>query len=70
MRINKVSVVGIDLEFMSCYPMKKEFDHFRLYEKYGLWMSLCISRVVVTVRTLDPWKGYMIFHKVDFGQNK
>ena len=47
MRINKVSIVGTDLDFMSCYSMKKDFDHFRGYEKYGLWMNLCISRVVV-----------------------
>ena len=53
MRINEVIS---DLDFMSCYSMKKDFDHFRGYEKYGLWMSLCNSRVVVTVRTLDPGK--------------
>ena len=40
--INKVSIVGTDLDFMSCYSMKKDFDHFRGYEKYGLWMNLCI----------------------------
>ena len=43
----KVSIIGIDLDSMSCYFMKKDFDHFRGYEKYGLWMNLCISRVVV-----------------------
>ena len=57
MRFNKVSIIGTDLDFMSSYSMKRDFDHFRGYEKYGLWMSLCISRVVVTVKTLDPWKG-------------
>ena len=45
--INKVSIVGTDLDFMSCYSMKKDFDHFRGYEKYGLWKNWCISRVVV-----------------------
>ena len=30
-------VVGTDLDFMSSYSMKKGFDHFRGYEKYGLW---------------------------------
>ena len=40
MRINKVGIIGIDLDFMSCYSMKKDFDHFRGYEKYGLWMRL------------------------------
>ena len=46
-RINKVSIVGTDMDFMSGYSMKKDFDHFRGYEKNGLWMSLCILRVVV-----------------------
>ena len=46
-RINKVSIVGTDLDFMSSYSMKKDFDHFRGYEKYRLWMGLCNSRVVV-----------------------
>ena len=32
-KINKVSIVGTDLDVM-----KKDFDHFRGYEKYGLWM--------------------------------
>ena len=53
-RINKVSIVGKDLDFMSSDSMKKYFDHFQGYEKYGIWMSLCISMVVVIVRTLDP----------------
>ena len=26
--MNKVSIVGKDLGFMSCYSMKKDFDHF------------------------------------------
>ena len=47
MRINKVSIIDADLDFMSCYSMKKDFDHFRGYEKYGLWKKLCILRVVV-----------------------
>ena len=64
MRINKVSIIGTDLDFMSCYSMKKDFDHFRGYEKYGLWMSLCISRVV------GPLEKIMIFHEVDYRQNK
>ena len=33
MRMNEVSSVGTDLDFMSCYSMKKDFDHFRGYEK-------------------------------------
>ena len=33
--------------FMSCYSMKKDFDHFRGYEKYGLWKNWSILRVVV-----------------------
>ena len=37
MRINKVSIIDTDLDVMSCYSMKKDFDHFRGYEKYGLW---------------------------------
>ena len=56
--------------FMSCYSKKKDFDHFRGYEKYGLWMSLYISRVVVPCEGFDPWKRIRIFHEVDFGQNK
>ena len=28
LRINKVSIVGTDMDFMSCYSMKKDFDHF------------------------------------------
>ena len=50
--------------------MKKDFDHFRGYEKYGVWMNLCISRVVVPYE--DTWRleRIMIFHGVDFGQNK
>ena len=47
LRINKVSIVGTDLDFLSNYSMKKDFDHFRGYEKYGLWKNLCILRVVV-----------------------
>ena len=35
--MNKVSIIGTDMDFMSCYSMKKDFDHFRGYEKYGLW---------------------------------
>ena len=35
LRINKVSSVGTDLDFMS-YSMRKDVDHFRGYEKYGL----------------------------------
>ena len=70
LRINKVSIVGTDLDFMSCYSMKKVFDHFRGYEKYGLWKNLCISRVVVPCE--DPWRleKIMRFHGVDLGQNK
>ena len=46
MRINKVSIIGIDLDFMSCYSMKKDFDHFEGMRNmvYG---RLCILRVVV-----------------------
>ena len=47
MRINKVSIVGKDLDFMSSDSMKEDFDHFLGYGKYGLWMNVCISRVVV-----------------------
>ena len=47
MRINKVSIVGKDLDFMSSDSMKEDFDHFRGYKKYGIWMNLCILRVVV-----------------------
>ena len=25
--INKVSIIGIDLDFLSCYSMKKNFGH-------------------------------------------
>ena len=46
-RINKVSIVGTGSDFMICYSMKKDFDQLRGYEKYGLWMNLCISSVVV-----------------------
>ena len=28
MRINKVSLVGTDMDFMSCYSMKEDLDHF------------------------------------------
>ena len=28
LRINKVSLVGTDMDFMSCYSMKEDFDHF------------------------------------------
>ena len=37
LRMNKVGIVGTDMDFMSCYSMKKDFDHFCAYEKYGLW---------------------------------
>ena len=69
-RINKVSIVGTDMDFITCYSMKKDFDHFRGYEKYGLWMNLCILRVVVPCEDTWPLEKIMIFHKVDFGQNK
>ena len=46
-RINKVGIVGTDLDFMSCYSMEKDFDHFRGYEKYGLWKNWSILMVVV-----------------------
>ena len=69
-RINKVSPVGTDLDFMSCYSMKKDFDHFRGYEKYGLWKNSCISRVVVPCEDIWPLEKIMIFHGVDFGQNE
>ena len=36
LRINKSSSVGTTLDFMS-YPMRKDVDQFRGYEKYGLW---------------------------------
>ena len=26
--MNKVSIVGTDMDFMSCYSMKKNFGHF------------------------------------------
>ena len=26
--MNKVSIIGTDMDFMSCYSMKKDFDHF------------------------------------------
>ena len=67
MRINGVSS---DLDFMSCYSMKKDFDHFRGYEKYGLRMNLCISRVVVPCEDPCPLEKIMIFHEVDYGRNK
>ena len=70
MRINKVSIVGTDLDFMSSYSMKKDLDHFRGYEKCGLWMNLCILRVVVPCEDTWPLEKIMIFHGVDFGQNK
>jgi hypothetical protein len=47
LRINKVSIVGTDLDVRSSDSMKEDFDHFRGYEKYGLWKNLCNSRVVV-----------------------
>ena len=28
MEINKVSIVGTDMDVMSSYSMKKDFDHF------------------------------------------
>ena len=31
---------------------------------------LCILKVVVPREELDPWKKVMIFHEVDFEQNK
>ena len=27
LRMNKVSIVGADMDFMSCYSMKKNFGH-------------------------------------------
>ena len=50
--------------------MKQEFEHFRGYEKYGLWTNLCISRVVVSCEGAGPPERIMIFHEVDYGQNK
>ena len=63
--INKVSIIGTDLD-----SMKKDSDHFRGHEKYGLWMNLCNSRLVVPCE--DPWplEKIMIFHGVDFGLHK
>ena len=79
MEIQEIVVIGESIKlsslvlvwiFMSCYTMKKDFDHFRGYEKYGLWMSLCILRVVVPCEDTLPLERSMIFHEVDFGQNK
>ena len=39
--------MGTDLDFMGSYSMKRDFDHFQGYEKYGLRKKLCILRVVV-----------------------
>ena len=39
LRINKVSIIGTNLDFM-----KKDFDHFRGYEKYGLWKNWSIFK--------------------------
>ena len=66
--INKVSIVGTDMDVMSSYSMKKDFDPFR--GKYGLWMNLCISRVIVPCEDTWPLEKIMIFHEVDFRQNK
>ena len=37
--MNKVSIVGTDMDLMSCYSMKKDFDHFEdkrnmVYERF------------------------------------
>ena len=40
----KLSSLVLIWIFMSCYSMKKDFDHFRGYEKYGLWKNLCNSK--------------------------
>ena len=50
--------------------MKKDFDHFRGYEKYGLWNNWSILRVVVPCEDTKPLEKMMIFHEVDFRQNK
>ena len=57
MRINKVSIIGIDLDFMSCYSMKKDFDHFRGYEKYGLWKIVHLKGGSTLGRNLTLGKG-------------
>ena len=33
----KLALLVLIWIFMSCYSMKKDFDHFRGYEKYGIW---------------------------------
>ena len=33
----KLASLVLIWNFMSSYSMKKDFDHFRGYEKYGLW---------------------------------
>ena len=68
MRLNKVGIVGTDLDFMSSYSMKKDFDHFRGYEKYGLWMNFCILRVVVPCEDTLPLEKIMISHGVYYGK--
>ena len=50
--------------------MKKDFDHFRGYEKYVLWMNFCILRVVVPCEDTLPLEKIMISHGVDYRQNK
>ena len=46
MEIQEIVVIGESINlsslvliwiFMSCYSMKKDVDHLRGYEKYGLW---------------------------------
>ena len=75
MEVQDIVVIGESIKlsslvliwiFMSCYSMKKDFDHFRGYGKYGLWMNLCISRVVVPCEGLDPGKANDI-PRVDYG---
>ena len=49
MGINKVSIIGTDLDFMSSYSMKKDFDHF-----YHHIISLPSSTYIYVMRLTLP----------------
>ena len=69
LRMNKVSIVGTDMDFMSCYSMKKNFGH---YEDMRIWSmeDLCILRVVVPCKNHWPLEKIRILHWVDFRKNE
>ena len=52
--MNKVSIVGTDMDFMSCYSMKKNFGH-----------SEDMRNIVVVVGTILLYSGVELRHVME-----